>query len=524
LQSLGADDNPSQCLQDLLLTDPRLDKERIEASKDRLLEGSCSWVLEDEAFLDWWQNDVLNLLWIRGDAGKGKTMMTIALISEISKRLQSCPELGMLSYFFCQSTSSDLNSAVAVLRGLIYQLVIQEKALLHILQERHKEAGKRLFEGPNALYALFAILEQLVQKSSHPRIYLIVDALDECDFELGQLLKKIFDNRISSNSKVKWLVTSRNETHIKEAIITKSHLCTSLELNSDHVGRAVLAFIEFKVSDLAGGKKYSPELRSYMRNSMVEKAEGTFLWVALVCKELEKVPKVWVKSFLSKIPAGLGHLYDRMLEKLQASDLENFGLCQRILCTIVLGFRPLHLRELQTLIDTTEIEAEDLDTFKSLVEACGSFVTIRDDVVYLVHQSVKDYFTSGTGSSIFSSNLSTSHQLLARRCIRLMTGSLRKNMCGLAHPGVLVNEVTKDTIEQGLGQVQYTCLYWLRHLGTHIKSQGNSIDLNDGGCVDIFLQTNFLYWLETLGMLRKISEGVLNLLELLPILSVSYSQ
>jgi hypothetical protein len=31
------------------------------------------------------------------------------------------------------------------------------------------EAGKRLFEGLNALYALFDILTQLLQKSSQPR-------------------------------------------------------------------------------------------------------------------------------------------------------------------------------------------------------------------------------------------------------------------------------------------------------------------------------------------------------------------
>ncbi|MCJ1452999.1 hypothetical protein MMC28_003344 [Mycoblastus sanguinarius] len=47
------DENDKQCLRDLRLTDPRDDKSRIQASKDQLLEGSCSWVLEDRAFVDW---------------------------------------------------------------------------------------------------------------------------------------------------------------------------------------------------------------------------------------------------------------------------------------------------------------------------------------------------------------------------------------------------------------------------------------------------------------------------------------
>jgi hypothetical protein len=110
-----------------------------------------------------------------------------------------------MSYFFCQSTSLDLNNAVAVLRGLIYQLFVQDEPLLHILEERYREAGKRLFEGLNALYALFDILKRLVHASSQPRVYLVIDALDECDFGLDQLLYLVFHTGMSSTSKVKWL-------------------------------------------------------------------------------------------------------------------------------------------------------------------------------------------------------------------------------------------------------------------------------------------------------------------------------
>ena len=105
LQSIMAnvafDEKDSQCLHDLRLTDPRHDKERIEASKDRLLDGCCSWVLEDSAFADWWTRDDSRLLWIHGDLGKGKTMMMIALISEVLKRLNDRPGPNVLAYFFC---------------------------------------------------------------------------------------------------------------------------------------------------------------------------------------------------------------------------------------------------------------------------------------------------------------------------------------------------------------------------------------------------------------------------------------
>jgi hypothetical protein len=95
-------------------------------SKDELLEGSCSWVLDDPAFRRWWEDDNTQIFWIHGDPGKGKTMMAMALIEEISMRLQSAS--GTLAYFFCQ-TEERLNNAVTVVRSLIYLLVKQRRAL-----------------------------------------------------------------------------------------------------------------------------------------------------------------------------------------------------------------------------------------------------------------------------------------------------------------------------------------------------------------------------------------------------------
>ena len=72
MADVAFDEKDSQCLRDLRLTDFRYDKERIKASKDRLLDGSCSWVLEDPAFVNWWTRDNSRLLWIHGDPGMGK--------------------------------------------------------------------------------------------------------------------------------------------------------------------------------------------------------------------------------------------------------------------------------------------------------------------------------------------------------------------------------------------------------------------------------------------------------------------
>jgi hypothetical protein len=126
----------------------------IQNRKDDLLKDSYAWILGDEAFINWRHNENTQLLWIKGDPGKGKTMLMIVLVDELSTRIQSSSKLGSLSYFFCQATDQRLNNAVSVLKGLIYLLVIQQRTLIKHLRKGYDTAGRQLFVGVNAWSAL----------------------------------------------------------------------------------------------------------------------------------------------------------------------------------------------------------------------------------------------------------------------------------------------------------------------------------------------------------------------------------
>ena len=83
------------------------------------------------------------------------------------------------------------------------------------------------------------------------RVYLMIDALDECDFELHQLLDLITRFNSEPSSKVKWLVASRSRPDIEERLRPDNlHLKISLELNSSHILYTVNAFINLKVQEL----------------------------------------------------------------------------------------------------------------------------------------------------------------------------------------------------------------------------------------------------------------------------------
>ena len=145
------DEKDRQCLEDLRTTDPRDDKKRIEKTKGGLLEDSYRWILENADFRQWRDDQQSRLLWIKGDPGKGKTMLLCGIINELKK---STVETDLLSFFFCEGTDVRINNATAVLRGLIYLLIDQQPSLIRYIREKYDHAGKALFEDVNAWVAL----------------------------------------------------------------------------------------------------------------------------------------------------------------------------------------------------------------------------------------------------------------------------------------------------------------------------------------------------------------------------------
>jgi hypothetical protein len=82
-----------------------------------------------------------------------------------------------------------------------------------------------------------------------------------------------------------------------------------------------------------------------------------------------------------------------------------------------------------------------------------------------------------------------------------MSTSLKQDICGLSAPGVLVTDVKSSQVDELLPpEVQYACLYWVRHL----QKSGEQLYNNDQ--VHQFLKVHLLHWLEAL--MRKVSEGI----------------
>lgn len=347
---------------------------------------------------------------------------------------------------------------------------------------------------------------------------LIIDALDECETGLPQLLELITKTALASSTRVKWIVSSRNRPDIDQRLaLGDARVRLSLELNAKHVSHAIDVYIDHKISQITS-IGHEKALKYQVRDKMRQKADGTFLWVAFVFEELQDVLRGEVLQVLEEMPSGLIPLYDRMIKQIQQLKRKYPEFCRLILSAATLAYRPLHMLELRILAGL-EGEILDMADLERLIKLCGSFLTIREDHVYLIHQSAKDYLSNNASAEIFPAGRADVHYSLFSRSLSALSQTLRKDIYDLHLPGLLIDKVIR-TDPDPLAPVGYSCVYWVDHLCEVDGSSHRRRDLADEGRIFEFLKKHFLHWLEGLSLLGKISEGILMIKKLLHLVQV----
>ncbi|KAJ5979902.1 hypothetical protein N7481_007200 [Penicillium waksmanii] len=327
-----------------------------------VINGNVTAQFHNKAFQQWQDNPSSRLLWIRGDPGKGKTMLLCGIIDELA---QSLGDTANIIFFFAKlQTDSNLQST-----------------------------------------------------------YLIIDALDECTTGLPSLLGLITQTS-SAYPQTKWIVSSRNWPDIEEFLNTTQTTLIPLERNEAYVSEAVNKFILHKISHLTMTKNYKVETRDTICCRLLSKSQGTFLWVALVCQELARTSPWNALKKLEAFPAGLDALYRRMVNQIYHS--EDAELCKRILGLMSIAYQPVALDELFSLIDIPEYEAlkgivATCGSFLTLRETSIVFVH-QSAIEFLLKETRHEIFPKGKEAGhyeIFSRSLQAMHKTLQRDILNI---------------------------------------------------------------------------------------------------------
>ena len=202
------------------MTDPRDVKTKIHQTRGAALKESYEWILHHHQFQCWRDSNDSQILWVKGDPGKGKTMLLCGIIDELDPTIEMADSQAktFLSFFFCQATVPKLSNAHAVLRGLIYMLVQQQPLFLSHVQERFRDTREPRFGNTEAWAALCNMLLDIFRVSGLNKIDIVVDALDECVQDQGKLLQFILQETKDILG-VKWIISSRNHVQQRKRLV-----------------------------------------------------------------------------------------------------------------------------------------------------------------------------------------------------------------------------------------------------------------------------------------------------------------
>ncbi|KAL7897312.1 WD40-repeat-containing domain protein [Trichoderma sp. TUCIM 5745] len=483
-------------LQDLRTTDPRLDKKRILDTKGPLLRDSYRWIFDHQDYKQWLDAQS-GILWIKGDPGKGKTMLLCGIIESLEENEEAENEI---AYFFCQATDSRINTATAILGGLTFYLARRKRSLLSYVKERHLSPGKPLFDGPNGWTTICDIFEAIIQDSGWSRLVLAVDALDECIVNRDHFLRLV----VRTSSKVKWLLSSRNLEDIQRRLLSKDSvnpLSLELKENAESVSQAVQTYIDHSVAHMEIIQE-DKELERKVRDTLQSKADNTFLWAALAVQQLQDAMKWEVLRMLDQMPEGLQSLYQLMMNQIQDHPIQRRDLCIKLLSIVTTAYRPLHLGELSSMWKIEPECPQGQEDVRTVARLCGSFLTVKDDTIYFIHQSAKD-FVLQQGSQLGVKNM---HLFIFKSSLDNMSQELHRNMYNLESPSRRIDEISTPCPDP-LAYLQYQCVFWIDHLLTTSEEE-RAEAFQVYGSLYAFFTNVFLYWLEAISLLQATHQTI----------------
>jgi hypothetical protein len=500
------DDKLTKCLRDLYIVDPQDDMNNIERKKDILLNTSCNWIFSREeyaAITNWDRSDLFSnrLLWINGPAGTGKTMLLMGIIRELESH--ASPVSPKLAYFFYQGTGDkDLTTVTAALRSLLWLLLLQQPYLSHHLQLKYEYKDASLFSDRNAFEALFGVFRDMLQDPQLSPTYFIIDALDECSLNdqnqgLNEFLELI-SATLTLSTKVRWIVSSRPHVKLQSSDTTGSLVQLDPRLLMDPVNK----YIDHKLLALEKKDGYNEKTLATVSRIIYQRANNTFLWVALVFKKLESIKGWHAAKIVDAIPPELNKLYEYMMITIENGEENDLPYCKNALVAALLAYRPLSLEEFILVAELSP----DIDP-QAIIDQCGSFLTVVEGTVSLVHQSAKDYLNTNYKSRLQPGGPAQGHADIYKQSITAIS-KLQKNIYSLKDFGLRPKDAQPPDPDP-LSSLRYCCLFWADHF---CDARGESIEsrstLPNNMILYQFLNNHLFPWLEGLSLLGRFPDSI----------------
>lgn len=275
-----------------------------------------------------WLKDESGIFHIQGKPGSGKsTLMKCIWQRQIThlklKEWAGQRPLYLASFFFWKPGTELQKNLRGLLRGLLYSLLSSARELISDLLPSQWNAAEYDHHVRVEPDDIRQALEECVSSSASkggPGIFFAIDGLDEFTGDHAKLLQLLRD-WTSRSPRVKILVSSR-EWPVFQLYLAKFPRIVLQEVTQPDIRAFIRSRLqEPEFSELLGEVEL---LHDTLIDHMEQKAEGVFLWVALVLRSIENGlvdgdSREDVMRTLGSMPTELNDLYQQLLDSIPAT-------------------------------------------------------------------------------------------------------------------------------------------------------------------------------------------------------------
>ena len=389
----------------------------IEAREDEIVEafeGTCQWIFEPPTSAgsnkkQWhnfrqWLETGQNVYWINGKPGAGKSTLMKYIVDEprtarYLSKWEPNTDLIIATFFFKNLGSELQKSTTGLLRSLIWQLIRDWPEMIHLVLKRYKEATGQIQESPVLTMLptwtdkrLLQILNDFTdEKPTTVTLCVFIDGLDEYVGDQVDLLHII--SLLSSVGGCKVCVSSRPDpTFCMD--FQEYPQCRVQDLNQRDIEEMVNAKLK---PCLEKDKPNETEAIKYLLRILIDRAEGVFLWLSIMIKDLIKASKC-------------GDSINELRERLQTTPNTMYGLYRRILRSLDETYLDYALKTFQIMVGSEMFNRLICRNFETL--SLLDFACIDEASWTHVKQFDRPYFCS----SIFRSRCRELYIRLNARC------------------------------------------------------------------------------------------------------------
>jgi ankyrin repeat protein len=426
-------------------------KENIVSADD----DTCGWVLENENYARWIQDDD-GLLWIQGNAGAGKSTLMKYIYKGIQMPTVDAPDLKLSFFFHARGEVVLLKSPLGMFKSLLVQLYKGDPiSRVEIKKEFDKNSQDSMIDNwewtEKKLEELFSNV--ICRISASRKVTIFVDALDEAGEvaanNLAVYFVSLYEKVQQGHNTVKICFSSRHHPIVAVRVADNQKIIVE---NENDPGIRSLIKTEFKKKVQDRGLTNSGEADiSKLKDDIAAKTKGLFQWVCLVLPIIfeayrEEKPLRSIRKILDELPEGLGNMYRYIIQGL-INQKEQKTRVTKLFRWVCFAARPLSLEEMRHAMavvdDLPPLRVYNLKDSDEYVEGrmktritalSGGLIEVREyysgTVVQVNHQTVRDFLLE-EGFGILTGLKTPSdtekrkfegscHDILARSCVNYL--------------------------------------------------------------------------------------------------------